>query len=84
MKKLFIMFLFIPFFGTAQDTIHIKKIKIVNTLINKSGKVMKVWIRNKRVKSGIITHVKNDVWEVNGKEMKRANKTDIYYFLRHD
>lgn len=67
----------------APDTIlYVKKVSIMNTLINKkTGRIVKKWIKRKKVKSGFIVNLYGNVWEVNGKLMYSDNNKD-YSFVK--
>ena len=83
MKKLIIFLLLTtPIISFGQDTIHVKKVTVVNVLINpKTGKVLKKWIKSKKVKSGYIVHIAGNIWMVNNKRMYRDNPK-IYSFSK--
>lgn len=64
------------------DTLFIKKVALVNMLINKkTGMVVKKWIKHKKVKKGYIVNLYGNVWEVNGKLMYSDNNRD-YSFVK--
>ena len=83
MKKLFILLLLtIPIISFGQDTIHVKKVAVVNVLINpKTRKIVKKWVRHTKVKKGYIVNLYSNVWEVNGKLMYSDNNRD-YSFVK--
>jgi hypothetical protein len=54
----------------AQDTIHVERVLVKNQLINaKTGKVMRIWWRKKKVKSGYIIKQPDGLYVINGKVM---------------
>ena len=83
MKKLFIFLLLaIPIISFGQDTIYVKKVPVVDVLINPiTGKIVKKWVKRKKVKSGYIVNLYGNVWEVNGKLMYSDNNKD-YSFVK--
>lgn len=68
-RALGLMFFIIPSFLFAQDTIHVKKVRVCNTVRNKWG-VQKKFFKNIKVKTGYIVSRGNGIYEINGKEMK--------------
>ncbi len=84
MKKLLIIALvLIASSASAQsfDTFHVEKVLIKNQLINaKNGKVMRVWWKKKKVKSGYIVRRPDGMFVINGKVMIPDNfsyKTEV-------
>lgn len=82
MKKLIIFLLLTPIISFGQDTVNIKNVSVVNSLINKkTGRVVKKWIKHKKVKKGYIVNLYGNIWEVNGKLMYSGNNKD-YSFVK--
>lgn len=73
-KKIVFLFIFIliAFTGFSQttDTFYVEKVLIKNELISpKNGKVMRVWWKKKKVKSGYILRQPDGTFVINGKVM---------------
>lgn len=71
---LFIALLFVSVIAFSQDTIRVEKVLVKNQLINvKNNKVMRIWWRKKKVKTGYIIKRPDGLFVINGKVMVPDN-----------
>jgi len=74
--------IFIAFKSAAQDTIRVKKVPVVNVLVDRWGNIKKMWYRNIKVKSGYIIKQDNGFYLVNNHEMKLATETPEFSYSK--
>jgi len=73
-KLLFVCLLFAFTNAFSQDTIYVKKVKVVNLVINrKTGHAMRKWVRHPKVPLGYIIKRNDGLYVVNGKVMVPDN-----------